>query len=140
MKRTLIAKGIVTVCILSIGIASAVSLIKTIRPSPGKRYEQLTMEEAQEYMRYEASYTLVDVGTEEEFEAGHIDGAVNIPYDTLTANAPVLLPDKTGQIYICGRDRELGEKAASKLVSMGYVAVAEIGLISEWTEMTEEET
>lgn len=139
MKRTTIAKAIISVCILSIGAASAVSLIKTVRPSPGKRFEQLTMEQAEEYMRYEAAYTLVDVGTEEEFAADHIEGAVNIPYETITANAPVMLPDKTGQIYIYGRDRSVNEKAATKLVSMGYSGVSEIGLISEWVEMTEEE-
>lgn len=140
MKRSTIAKGIISICILSIGAASAVSLMKTIRPSPGKRYEQLTMEEAEEYMRFEASYTLVDIGTEEEFNRDHIDGAVNIPYETITASAPVMLPDKNGQIYIYGRDRSVNEKAALKLVSMGYSDISEIGLISDWVEMTEEET
>lgn len=139
MKRTQIAKLIVTVCIVAIGGASVVSLVNTMRPSPGKKYEQLTMEEAEEFMRYEASYTLVDIGTVEEFAADHIEGAVNIPYETLTANAPALLPDKNQQIYICGRDRQTNEKAALKLVSMGYVAISEIGLVSEWEEMTEKE-
>ena len=138
MKKSQIAKYIVLACILSIGVISVSIIIKTIRPSPGKRFEQLTMQQAEEYMKYEIVYTLVDIGTEEEYREDHIEGSVNIPYETLTGNAVKLLPDKDSQVYICGRDRELNEKAAAKLVKMGYTNVAEIGLISEWVEMTEE--
>ncbi len=132
MKKSQIAKYTVLGCILSIGVVSAVISFKTIRPSPGKSFEQLTMQQASEYMQYEIVYTLVDIGTEEEYREEHIEGSVNIPYETLTGSVVKLIPDKDSQVYICGRDRQLNEKAAAKLVKMGYTNVAEIGLISEW--------
>ena len=36
------------------------------------------------------SKVVIDVRTPQEFATGHIEGAINIPYDTITPNLPAL--------------------------------------------------
>ena len=77
-------------------------------------------------MAYETGYVLVDIGTEEEFLAEHLDGAVNIPYENLGKLAVTMLPDKGQQIYLYGRDEQQNEMAARKLCELGYTNLSEI--------------
>ena len=90
------AKYIVLTCMLAIGLFSAHALWHSFRPSPGGiPYEEATMEQAEEYMRYEKGYILLDVSSAEIFEESHLDGAVNLPYDKLMDYSVIRLPDKT---------------------------------------------
>ena len=123
---------ILRTCMIVIGAFSAFVIWKTLRPSPGKPYEQITMEQAQEFMSYESDYILADVGTEEDFAKGHLEGALNIPYNTLGTAASQLLPDAEQQIYVYGRSRKTSEKAARKLCELGYVNITEIGTYDQW--------
>ena len=36
------------------------------------------------------SNVVIDVRTPEEYASGHVEGAINIPYDTITAKLPAL--------------------------------------------------
>lgn len=38
------------------------------------------------------SKVVIDVRTPEEFATGHVEGAINIPYDTIKPNLPALMP------------------------------------------------
>ena len=126
MKNSQKAKHIVLFCMLAVGLISAFMILKTFRPSPGKPFEQITMEQAKTFMQYEMGYILADVSTEEDYEAQHPSGAVNIPYEKLGILAGTMLPDKEQQIYICGNNRKQSVMAASKLCEMGYTNISEI--------------
>ena len=43
-------------------------------------YQQVSMEEGLELMKEDSGYILLDVRRDDEFEEGHIPGAINIPY------------------------------------------------------------
>ena len=133
MRQSQKAKLIFSTCMLAVGIFSAVMIYKTLRPSPGKPYEQITVEQALEYMEYEENYIFCDVGTQEEYEQAHITGAVNIPYESLGDLVLSVIDDTTQQIYLYARDQKTGDKAAKKLCEMGYINVTEVGTLKDWS-------
>ena len=120
MKHSQIAKYIFMTCMLLVGIASAFILYKNIRPSRGVPYEEATMEQAAEYMTYEKNYVLLDVSSEEAFQAEHMEEALNVPYEKLVERSTLTLPDKVQMVYVCGQDPEEARKAARKLCELGY--------------------
>ena len=126
MKNSQKARTIVVGCMLAVGILSSIIIWRNFRPSPGKPYEVISLEQANAFMAYETGYVLVDIGTEEEFLAEHLDGAVNIPYENLGKLAVTMLPDKGQQIYLYGRDEQQNEMAARKLCELGYTNLSEI--------------
>lgn len=126
MKNSQKAKGIVLGCALAVGVISSVIIWKNYRPSPGRPYEQITMQQARDFMTYETGYVLADIGTQEEYEKGHLENAVNIPYEKLGVLVTSLLPQKDQQIYVYGRDKKQSEMAARKLCELGYTNISEI--------------
>jgi len=65
-----------------------------------------------------SNVVVVDVRSPEEFSAGHVDGAVNIPLEALTARAPEL---RTGAtiVTVCGKGGGRSERAAQELRALG---------------------
>ena len=46
-------------------------------------YKQVSMEEGLELMKEDSGYILLDVRRTDEFEEGHIPGAINIPNESI---------------------------------------------------------
>ena len=68
-----------------------------------KPLEQITLEQAYSYVEKENAL-FVDVRTKEEYEAGHLESAVNIPYMDIHAIAGDTLKDKTQPVIVyCAR-------------------------------------
>jgi phage shock protein E len=74
---------------------------------------------------------LLDVRTLEEFEAGHIPGAVLIPYDELETKFAE--PDKGRPIVVYCRSGRRSAIAKNHLEEMGYANVSDFGGVSNWT-------
>jgi rhodanese-related sulfurtransferase len=76
---------------------------------------------------------LIDVRSPEEFEAEHLDGAVNIPVGQLEGRLSELEPkDKPVVVYCASGIRSA--RAASKLAAAGFTTVADLGSMSNWAE------
>jgi len=73
------------------------------------------------------------VRTEEEFAAGHIEGAVLIPDYEIGEKAESVLKDKGQLILVYCRSGRRSKNAASELVTLGYTNVKEFGGIIDWT-------
>lgn len=73
--------------------------------------------------------TLLDVRTAEEFAAGHLEGAVNIPVDQVEARLPEIPRDRPVVVYC--RSGARSRNAASVLRRSGY-DVEDLGSINEW--------
>jgi len=54
--------------------------------SSKKPYQQISMDEAIAMMDKEKDVIILDVRTEEEYEEGHIPGAINVPNETITSD------------------------------------------------------
>lgn len=99
-------------------------------------YRQISMEQAVRMMERETDYVILDVRTPEEFAAGHIPNAINIPNETIGASEISALPDKDQLILVYCRSGRRSKEAAQKLVSLGYTNIVEFGGILDWTGET----
>ena len=99
-------------------------------------YQQISMAEAKDRMLQSSDYMIVDVRTVEEYNEGHIPGAINIPNESITA-APSELPDKDQVLYVYCRSGNRSKQASSKLAKLGYTNIYEMGGISSWPDEIE---
>ena len=106
-----------------------------------RTYTQISQEEAKRLMAREKDALIVDVRRQDEFEAGHIPGAVCIPNESITAQQPSELPDLDQLLLIYCRSGNRSKQAAQKLADLGYTRVYEFGGILDWTgEVVTEES
>lgn len=94
-------------------------------------YQQITAEKAKKIMDSGENMVVLDVRTQEEYDSGHIKGAICIPNETIL-DEPEELPDKMQKILVYCRSGNRSKQAAQKLADMGYVNVLEFGGILDW--------
>lgn len=91
-----------------------------------------TMEEVKVDIDAGNAIQLVDVRFKEEYEEGHIKGALLLPLPQLEEKAPACLPDKEATLYVYCRSGQRSTKACTKLKALGYTHVYNIGGIIHW--------
>ena len=96
-------------------------------------YQQITQAEAKEMMDRDDGHVIVDVRRQDEYDAGHIPGAILIPNESIGTEQPAQLPDLDQIILIYCRSGNRSKQAAQKLFDMGYTNVYEFGGINTWT-------
>lgn len=96
----------------------------------GRRFDK-TSEEVAHDMKNREDVLLVDVREVEEYEQGHIPGAVLLPLSQVEAKAESML-DKKKQLYVYCRSGQRSASAVRKLKQMGYEHVFNIGGIMQW--------
>lgn len=65
----------------------------------------------------------IDVRSEAEFAQGHVDEALNLPYDTIEAHIAQAVPDKNTPLNVYCHSGRRAEIALKKLQKMGYTQV-----------------
>lgn len=95
-------------------------------------YEQITQQEAKQIMDSGEDFILLDVREQDEFDNGHIPGAILIPYKQIPQKAPSMLPDKNKQILIYCRSGRRSKIAAESLSQFAYTNIKEFGGIIDW--------
>ena len=96
MKRSLLIFLVtlfITVCSLS---------AQPTNPADQKQgtYHQISMDEAVEIINTQTGYIILDVRRADEFAAGHIPGAINIPNESIDTGEIPQLPDKNQLILV----------------------------------------
>ena len=105
-------------------------------PQRANSYRQIRMEQAVRMMERETDYVILDVRTPEEYAAGHIPGAINVPNESIGTEEIPTLPVKDRLILVYCRSGRRSKEAAQKLVSLGYTNIVEFGGILDWTGET----
>ena len=95
-------------------------------------YEQISGSEAKALMDSESGYIIIDARTQEEYDEGHIPGAILIPEYEIADRAEKELPDKDQLILVYCRSGRRSKIAAEELVKLGYTNVKEFGGIIDW--------
>ena len=98
----------------------------------GAVYVNITAEEAKEIIDSEEGYIILDVRTQEEYDQGHIPGAIVISHEEITEKAEDVLTDKEQLILVYCRSGRRSKIAAEALVELGYTNIKEFGGIIDW--------
>ena len=95
-------------------------------------YVNITAEQAKEIMDSQEDYIILDTRAQEEYDEGHIPGAILIPHDEITEKAESVLRDKDQLILVYCRSGRRSKLAAADLVKLGYTNIKEFGGIIDW--------
>ena len=95
-------------------------------------YTQIDQETAKQMMTIDDGHVVVDVRRQDEYDAGHIPGAILLPNEDIGTTPPKELPDRNQIILIYCRSGNRSKQAAGKLARMGYTEIYEIGGIMTW--------
>lgn len=98
-----------------------------------RSYLQIDQETAKRMMEADDGHVIVDVRRQDEYDAGHIPGAILIPNESIGTEPPEALPDLNQVILIYCRSGNRSKQAAQKLADMGYTELYEFGGIIDWT-------
>ncbi len=98
----------------------------------GAVYVNITAEEAKQIMDSEEGYIILDVRTQEEYDQGHIPGAILISHEEIAEKAEDVLTDKNQLILVYCRSGRRSKIAAEALVELGYTNIKEFGGIIDW--------
>ena len=95
-------------------------------------YTQISQAEAKEMMAKDDGHVIVDVRREDEYNAGHIPGAIRVTNEEIGDTMPAELPDPDQIILVYCRSGRRSKEASEKLAKLGYTNVYEFGGIIDW--------
>lgn len=100
-------------------------------------YQQISQQEAKEMMDSQ-EVILLDVREQEEYDEGHIPGAVLLPVGTISEEtAAAVIPEQEDTVLVYCRSGNRSKTAAAALAQLGYTEVYEFGGINTWPYETE---
>ena len=120
---------------------TAQDVVDTLAPPPNfnpswctmePEYVKISTEDAKRLMGEFEEYTILDVRTQQEYDQGHIENAVLLPYDQINAGIETLIPDKKQVVFVYCRTGRRSEIAAKAMVELGYNHVFDFGGIVDW--------
>ena len=96
-------------------------------------YQQISQEEAKEMMDTQEVIVL-DVREQDEFDAGHIAGALLLPVGTISREtAAAKIPELDSVVLVYCRSGNRSKTASDALAKLGYTNVYEFGGINTWS-------
>lgn len=95
-------------------------------------YSKISSNEAKEMMDDDSDIIILDVRSQEEYDSGHIEGAILIPDGQISEDAESVLTDKDAKILVYCRSGRRSESASKTLVELGYSNVYDFGGINDW--------
>jgi len=111
--------------------SARISTTSMVRTEPNKGYLTLTPEAAKARLDASTDVILLDVRTQEEYDQGHIPGAVCLPNEDILPDLPIPF-DKDAEILVYCHSGRRSAEAAEKLSAMGCTNVADFGGIKDW--------
>lgn len=95
-------------------------------------YQQISQETAKEMMDSQ-EVIILDVREQEEYDSGHIPGAVLLPVGTIDEDsAAQVIPDKDSTLLVYCRSGNRSKTASAALAALGYTNIYEFGGINTW--------
>ena len=100
-------------------------------------YTQISQEKAKEMMSQQ-DVVILDVREQDEYDSGHIKGAVLLPVGTINeASAAGVIKSKDAVVLVYCRSGNRSKTASQALVDLGYTNIYEFGGINTWPYETE---
>lgn len=96
-------------------------------------YQKISFRRAHELLQKESEICFFDVREEEEYDAGHADGAVCFPLGSIDEEtAAGLIPDPDTPVLLYCRSGARSYQAALRLLELGYTRVYDLGGLNGW--------
>ena len=95
-------------------------------------YQTISSDEAKKMMDEDSAVVILDVRTKDDFDTGHIEGAILIPDDKIEEKAEEILTDKSAVILVYCRSGRRSALASASLAQLGYTNVYDFGGIIDW--------
>ena len=96
-------------------------------------YQQITAEEAKSMMEEQPDAVILDVREQDEYDAGHIPGAVLLSFGTIDEEtAASAIPENDTVVLVYCRSGNRSKTASQSLVDLGYTQIYEFGGIQDW--------
>lgn len=122
MKRVLTVFFVLLLLLTGCGISE---------PASGE-YTQISQEQAKEMMDKE-EVIILDVREQDEYDGGHIKGAVLLPVGSINEDtAKKVIPEKDSIVLVYCRSGNRSKTASQALADLGYTKVYEFGGIITW--------
>ena len=106
-------KTIVAILMVLVGV-----LVGCLGPKGGK-------------MKLPDNAVLLDVRQADEFNAGHIEGAVLVPHDTIAEKIGAVVLDKNTPVYVYCRSGRRSAIAVEAMKKLGYTDLTDLGGMDE---------
>lgn len=125
------------ICLLLVMLVALAGCGTTTQESTAG-YRQITAEEAKEMMDTLDDEMILDVREQDEYDAGHIPGAILLPVGRIDAEtAESIISEKDTTVLVYCRSGNRSKKASDALAALGYTQVYEFGGIQDWPYETE---
>ena len=96
-------------------------------------YQQISQDKAKQMMEEQEDAIVLDVREKEEYETGHIPGAVLLPLGTIDEDsAASVIPKKASVVLVYCRSGRRSKQASQALAELGYTQIYEFGGINDW--------
>ena len=79
---------------------------------------------------------VIDVRTDNEFNAGHVESAINIEWQDIVSVANMI--DEDDKVYLYCRSGNRSQKATNILIDIGYKNVINLGSLKDASEFLNE--
>ena len=101
-------------------------------------YQQIITQEAAKEMVDSQEVIILDVREQDEYDSGHIPGAVLLPVGTIDdTTAAQVIPEKDSTVLVYCRSGNRSKTASAALADLGYTNIYELGGINTWPYDTE---
>ena len=95
-------------------------------------YQQISQEEAKNMMDTQ-EVIILDVREQDEFDAGHIPGALLLPVGIISEEtAAAVIPERNSVVLVYCRSGNRSKTASGALAELGYTNIYEFGGIHTW--------
>lgn len=128
MRRFLVIALVLVLCLTGCNAGISKESATTVMTG----YKQISQDEAKTMMARDDGHIIVDVRRQDEYDAGHIPGAILIPNESIDKERPKELPDLDQIILVYCRSGRRSKEASEKLAKMGYTNIYEFGGIITW--------
>jgi phage shock protein E len=95
-------------------------------------FTSISQEDAKKMMEEIPDIVIIDVRYPQDYQAGHIPGALSIPFETISTTASSLLPSLDATLLVYCYAGTLSKEVARQLTALGYSKVYDMGGITTW--------
>jgi len=122
-KRVVVFVAVVALVFSVIGTVSAAKRPAVVEQMLAKARQELTKATAEDVkasMDKKEKMVILDIRGVDEYEAGHIAGAINVPRGLLEFKVWKAIPDQNMKIYVHCRTGARATFATKRLLDLGY--------------------